>query len=47
MSDEEIYRDNWELKIFESAEFLIVPYNYLREDFFMGGCLLFPCNYVI
>jgi hypothetical protein len=34
MRAEEIYRDKWELKIFESAEYLIVPYNKLREDFF-------------
>lgn len=34
MRAEEIYREKWELKIFDSAEFLIVPYNKLREDFF-------------
>jgi hypothetical protein len=34
MRDEEIYRDNWELKIFESAEWLIAPSAFLAERFF-------------
>lgn len=32
MTDKEIFRDNYELKIFSSAEFLIVPSVYLGES---------------
>lgn len=33
MTDKEIFRDNWELKIFSSAEFLISPSAYLAKSF--------------
>jgi hypothetical protein len=33
MTSKEIFIDNWELKIFESVEWLIAPYSFLAESF--------------